>query len=196
MVDHLPSPASLNQALEKLILARQLVDAGVTQSNLGGWHSALDLLRWATDPIRPVVQRIIQLADSATDDLQAKPGERRGWMLEAWANVNPPGGAANAMHSHGGSYWSAVYYVRVDPGEGGELVLYDPRLPVIDMHAPALRFRDCGGEQQAAIKPVAGMIVIFPSWLQHAVRPWVGDGARISIAMNLSAQARPTPISS
>jgi len=37
--------------------------------------------------------------------------------------------AANRAHVHGGSFWSVVYYVRVGDGEGGELVLHDPRLP-------------------------------------------------------------------
>ena len=62
------------------------------------------------------------------------------------------------------------FYVAVDEGEGGELVLYDPRMPAIDMHAPALRFRDMGGEQQVKITPVAGMIVIFPFFSKNS---WV-----------------------
>jgi uncharacterized protein (TIGR02466 family) len=161
---------------------------------MGGWHSDLHLLRWATEPVRPVIARMVALADGATQDLQARAGERRGWMLEAWANVNPPG-ASNVVHSHGGTYWSGVYYVRVDAGEGGELELHDPRAPVIDMHAPALRFRDAGGEQVVRVKPEAGMIVLFPAWLRHSVSPWRGEGYRISIAVNLSAQAKPTPIS-
>ncbi|MCP4201431.1 MAG: hypothetical protein GY769_05790, partial [bacterium] len=31
-----------------------------------------------------------------------------------------------------------------------------------------------------------GMIIMFPSWLQHAVRPYRGNRERISIAFNLS----------
>jgi hypothetical protein len=30
------------------------------------------------------------------------------------------------------------------------------------------------------------MIILFPSWLQHAVRPYRGEKMRISIAFNLS----------
>jgi len=33
------------------------------------------------------------------------------------------------------------------------------------------------------------MLVAFPSWLQHAVRPYRGTGTRISIAINLSVVA-------
>ena len=34
--------------------------------------------------------------------------------------------------------------------------------------------------------PRAGMMVLFPSWLQHAVRPYRGTQTRISIAFNMS----------
>ena len=34
--------------------------------------------------------------------------------------------------------------------------------------------------------PRAGVLVMFPSWLVHAVRPYVGTRTRISIAFNLS----------
>jgi uncharacterized protein (TIGR02466 family) len=178
---------AVNPVLEQLILKRRAHDAGIVRTNQGGWHSDVDLLRWAADAVRPVVQQIVERCDAMTNDLQAKPGQRRGWLLEAWANVNTPGGAANIAHHHGGSYWSAVYYVRVDPGTGGELVLRDPRGAAIDMHAPALRMRGIDGEQIEAIKPTAGMIVIMPSWLVHEVLPWQGQGLRISIAVNLSA---------
>ena len=36
------------------------------------------------------------------------------------------------------------------------------------------------------ISPAAGTMVMFPSWVSHAVRPYTGDGVRISIAINLS----------
>jgi uncharacterized protein (TIGR02466 family) len=183
--------AAANMDLEPLILERREREQGIKRSNSGGWHSDLELLRWAEQPIGGIVRKVVELADAATHDTQLRAGERRGWMLEGWANVNPPG-ASNAPHTHGGCYWSAVYYVRVDPGQGGELVLHDPRMPVLDMHAPALRFRNSGGEQIVSIKPEAGMIIIFPSWLSHSVKSWTGEGLRISIAINLSAPVRPT----
>jgi uncharacterized protein (TIGR02466 family) len=194
LVDRLPETAEINPRLERAILDRREQGPGIKRTNRGGWHSDLDLLRWAGEFVRPAIARMVALADAATVDTQARSGERRGWLLEAWANVNPPG-ASNVPHSHGGTYWSAVYYVRVDPGTGGELVLHDPRMPALDMHAPALRFRDAGGEQVVRLKPEAGMIVLFPAWLLHSVAPWEGEGLRISIAVNMSAQPRPQPIS-
>jgi uncharacterized protein (TIGR02466 family) len=187
IVEHVENAEAINGALEPLILARRGEDKGITRSNTGGgWHSDTRLLHWAADAVRPVVARLVELADTHVFDAQAKAGERRGWMLEAWANVNESG-AANAPHSHGASFWSAVYYVRIDEGEGGEIVLADPRLPMIEMHAPFLFFRNAGGERMIRLRPAAGQILLFPSWLVHSVTPWQGDGLRISIAVNLSA---------
>jgi len=36
------------------------------------------------------------------------------------------------------------------------------------------------------ISPRAGTMVLFPSWVSHAVRPYLGNGIRISIAINLN----------
>jgi uncharacterized protein (TIGR02466 family) len=189
IVDQLEDAAAINRDLERVILNHQAESEGIRRSNLGGWHSDLKLLDWARVEVTPVVRRVVELADSATIDTQAEPGQRRGWLLEAWANVSPPG-VVNVAHTHGASYWSAVYYVRVPKGEGGELVLNDPRLPALDMHAPALRFRAAESELQYSLSPAEGMIVILPSWLSHSVNPNVGEGVRISVAINLMAAPR------
>ena len=103
------------------------------------------------------------------------------------------------MHTHPGAYWSAVYYVdagyagAADPRLGGELILMDPRMPMILMTMPNLRFRVPGGrphEPQLAMRPRSGRIVMFPAWLNHGVMPYRGQGERISIAANLNAVPR------
>lgn len=194
IVTELAGADVVNPALEQLILDARVRDPGVARSNQGGWHSDTQFLRWAGDAIVPVARAMIETADAATRDIQAQPGWRRGWMLEGWANVNPPGGAHNGPHTHGGTYWSAVYYVRIDPGTGGELVLHDPRLPALEMHAPMLRFAGGDGEQRVVVQPHAGMLVLFPAWLVHSVAPWQGEGLRISIAVNLSANSQLQPV--
>lgn len=187
VLEHEPA---FNDALARIIRARRDVSDGVKRSNVGGWHSDTNLLRWAGEAVAPVIRRMVDLADANIVDTQAMPGERRGWLLEAWANINPPG-CGNAPHVHGGSFWSGVYYVAVPEGEGGEITFDDPRLPMIEMHSPMLRFRDCGGERVLRIKPVASQLLLFPAWLRHAVEPWQsqgsGGGERISIAVNLTA---------
>jgi uncharacterized protein (TIGR02466 family) len=181
--------AAANAELEKSILARRAHDPGIRRSNLGGWHSDTKLFEWAGEASHALAREVILLADANTRDLRGPSEGRRGWILDAWANVSDPG-SSNLPHNHGGCYWSAVYYVRVDEGEGGELLLHDPRLPALDMHAPHLRFAHAGAEQSMKIKAQAGTLVMFPSWLMHSVAPWTGPGLRISIAINLSEKPR------
>lgn len=175
----------LNESLEASILQKRAEDPGIKRSNVGGWHSDVELLQWAGDAGKRLGREVIDLANRHTMRADGKAGKFR-WFVEAWANVNDRG-AANARHIHGGCYWSAVYYLRVDPGEGGALVLFDPRMPAIAMHAPKLRFRNAGGERLVKVTPQAGRLLVFPSWLNHEVEPWHGDGLRISIALNLLA---------
>jgi len=182
LVGRLPGAEAVNPALEASILERRKADPGIARSNVGGWHSAADFQAWGGDPLRRLIAQVVELADAHT----APADQRQDWAVETWANVSERGGS-NQQHSHPGSFWSAVYYVRIDPGEGGELILHDPRMPVLNMHAPQLRFRSAGSEQLVQTSPSAGMLVLFPSWLGHSVRPYLGDGLRISVAINLSA---------
>jgi uncharacterized protein (TIGR02466 family) len=55
------------------------------------------------------------------------------------------------------------------------------------MYAPQLAFAVPGGQSAGAselIYPKSGQFVLFPSWLQHAVRPYRGERTRISVAFN------------
>ena len=189
ILDRLDPTELPDAALEAAILERRRAHPGMRRSNLGGWHSDLDLIQWGGDPARRLAARIVALADAETVD-RSHEGARPQWQVEGWANVSEAGGS-NAPHVHPGCFWSAVYYLRVDAGEGGELLLFDPRMPGMAMHAPDLRFRHAGGEQVARHAPFAGSLIIFPSWLTHSVTPWQGAGLRISVAINLSAVARP-----
>ena len=132
------------------------------------------------------------MADEQTVDAKSPQESRFGWVPELWANVSAKG-HANQYHTHPGSFWSAVAYVDDgyagdnNPELGGELQLLDPRAPMVQMTAPDLRMKGADGIPQSAevsIRPQTGMVVLFPSWLQHAVRPFSGEGTRISVAIN------------
>jgi uncharacterized protein (TIGR02466 family) len=182
VTDQLPQADSINAELAPLILARMAGDAGMSVSNRGGWHSQRDLSEWVGDGARLILRHAQALADAHTE----KPQAGVTWQTDAWANVSA-GGHFNMPHVHGGTFWSAVYYVAVGEGQGGELVLHDPRMPALQMHAPGVRFRGLGAEGEVAITPRPGLMVLFPGWLAHSVEPWQGSGQRISIAMNLRA---------
>lgn len=199
IVDEVPDSGALNDALRTVILDRQRKSEGVSISNVGGWHSDTGMVDWGGEQARALCQRIVELADAYTIDLKAKDGPRHRWAAEMWANVSGSG-ASNRHHCHPGAYWSAVYYVddgyagSSDRSLGGELVLFDPRMPMVRMTAPDLRFRgpgDSPDHDEVFLRPAAGRIVMFPSWLNHAVLQYNGSGTRISIAVNLTPVALP-----
>jgi uncharacterized protein (TIGR02466 family) len=194
IVDHMPQAAALNADLGARILARRADHPGLAISNEGGWHSDRAMLEWGGDGARRLADRILATVAAFTTDIKQTGAPRHRWYPEMWANVSPPG-AANRHHCHPGAFWSAVYYVddgyggSDDPALGGELVLYDPRMPMVRMLAPDLRFVRPGqppDHDENRMRPASGRIVIFPGWLNHSVAPYRGTGLRISVAMNLS----------
>ena len=193
VVDQLQSEAGM-AVLRQAIETEQARDAaGVSISNLGGWHSNTQMIDWGGEAARALAYKAMQMADASTLDVKSPQNSRFGWVPEMWANVSKKNNA-NQYHTHPGSFWSAVAYIddgyagSDDPKLGGELQLLDPRMPMIRMTAPDLRLLDANGaaqQNEVSIRPKTGMIVMFPSWLQHAVRPFHGEGTRISIAINL-----------
>jgi uncharacterized protein (TIGR02466 family) len=195
VVDEMPDAAALNQELRAVIARRRAENDGVRVSNIGGWQSDTGMLHWGGDPAIKLVRRMLDAAERFTVDVAAQGAPRHEWRAEMWANVSPPA-ASNQVHTHPGAFWSAVYYVddgyggSSDPAIGGELVLIDPRMPMIMMTMPTLRFRLPGrpaDEPQLKLRPKTGRIVLFPSWLSHGVLPYAGTAERISIAVNLRA---------
>jgi uncharacterized protein (TIGR02466 family) len=188
----LPEAATLNATLRQTILDRAAGHAGTEHSNLGGWQSTWDLLDWGGAETQTVVGHAKQLANRLTADRQGRP-VRLDWRVNAWANVNRSG-HGNEFHTHPGAYWSGTYYVddggiAENPELGGQFEVQDPRGVAPVMYAPNLTFATQGGASLGAsetLSPRAGMMVLFPAWLQHQVRPYSGERARISIAFNLS----------
>lgn len=194
VLTHLDGAAALNEALLAHFLPMAGVHAGRRHSNIGGWQSddnfqTLDLP--AARDLCLAVSKVVREATAVSTPSGLVEADFE-WRVNAWVNINPPG-TSNALHGHPGAFWSAVYYV--DDGgagldDGGDLVLQDPRgvLPV--MHDPLLRFRVEGcltAGYAESIRPEPGLLVLFPSWLLHAVDPFRGDRPRVSVAFNFGA---------
>lgn len=193
----LPEAKELNAKLRQTILDREAGHSGTEHSNLGGWQSTWDLTEWGGEETQKIVGHAKRLANRLTADRQGRP-VNLDWRVNAWANVNRSG-HGNEFHTHPGAYWSGTYYVddggiAERPELGGQFEVQDPRGVAPVMYAPNLTFATQGGASLGAsesLSPRAGMMVLFPAWLQHQVRPYSGERARISVAFNLSLPKEP-----
>lgn len=186
-----PDAAALNPALKAAILARAEATPSTDHSNLGGWQSTWDIADWGGPAMARLIELVTTLAGRVTARRDGKPANVK-WAHNAWANVNRKGDA-NEAHTHPGAVWSAVYWVddggaAADPALGGAFELHDPRGVAPAMLAPDLVPAVPGAAAMGAselIHPAPGDLMMFPSWVSHSVRPYRGDGTRISIAINL-----------
>jgi uncharacterized protein (TIGR02466 family) len=191
LLTHLDDAPVLNQELLAHILPRAQKEEGRRHSNLGGWQSTDDFHTLDLPAARTLCREVKEVVNAATavSGPQGLVEPAFEWRINAWVNVNPPG-ASNALHGHPGAFWSAVYYVDdggAGPGDGGELFFQDPRGVLPAMHDPLLRFRVEGclsAGYMESIRPVPGLLVVFPSWLLHAVDPFRGTRPRVSVAFN------------
>lgn len=103
------------------------------------------------------------------------------FLMWGWA-VCYRAGNSQGLHVHPGANISGVYYVAapaaaLEKGEEGKISFYDPR-PRANMSQ--LMFQRTRHRQA----PVPGDMFLFPSWLEHSVSPFHGEGKRICIAFN------------
>lgn len=186
---------ALSAELAAAVAAHRAIVPGVGRSNVGGWHSATDMLSWGGPAAARLADAALRMARRVSF-FDGRDAASYDWTIKMWANVSPPG-ALNMSHAHPGVLWSAVYYVDMGAppasGEpGGELFFEDPRFPVPLMRLPGFRLLGGDGQPQPVERRLvtrAGDLVLFPAWLRHGVRPHRGTGERLSIAMNIDVKA-------
>ena len=171
--------------------------AGIKRSNEGGWHSSTDMLEWGGAAAQKVAETAISVAKRMSHFEEASVDDFE-WIATMWANVTPAKGL-NALHSHPGNLWAAVLYI--DMGEeltgsshtGGHFYLEDPRFPMAAMHNTGFRMRGGDGlpqKYQVELKLARGNLIVFPAWLRHGVRAYLGNRERVSVALNIDALPR------
>jgi uncharacterized protein (TIGR02466 family) len=195
IVAEIATGCHLIQELRNVILAREANDAGVRHSNRGGWQSKSEFDTWNGTAVAALMSAICAIANekSAVHENGALVRRAISWRIDAWANVNRHS-ASNVRHMHPGGIWSGCFYVDdggIEGAEqlGGAIEFYDPRGSLPLMAAPTVKLTISGCASAGLGERVytkAGMLLMFPSWLEHSVTPYTGSGTRISIAFNLS----------
>jgi uncharacterized protein (TIGR02466 family) len=135
-------------------------------------HAALDAELLAEASVLQATHKIAPKVDASA----------MGMRLFGWMNVSPPGGF-NAPHTHPGAHWSGVYHVsqpEVEQGTSGMIELFDPRSDLPNWRI----FKAKAFRLKRKIRPEAGEIVMFPSYLVHRVYPNETDDNRVTVAFN------------
>ncbi len=184
-----PDHEVLNDALMNEGRRLHAEDEGASKSNRGGWHSSGNLFDHQTDCIQALRSAAEDSVIGATRKVTTKVDPKNlGLKLFGWMNSNPPGGF-NAPHTHPGAHWSGVYYVSqpdVETGTSGMIEFLDPRTDLPHwrlLKAPAFSMKK-------KIRPAAGEMILFPSYLVHWVYPNEADEERVSIAFNATFKKR------
>ena len=191
-----PDSETLNAHLIEAIYAERERDrTGVPKSNfpeLGGWHSRVKLHKDVT------FAGLVQHVDAVSAIMCRELGYHTSYRLSIgtmWSIINPPG-SSNRAHVHPGCLWSGVYYVQA-PRNSGRIEFIDPRthnlMTPVEYIPGTKRPRNCWTKVRH--KPVAGRMLIFPSWLYHSVLPNRSrakgkDADRIIVSFNLSQEKR------
>ena len=156
---------------------------GITKSNIHGWHSRDfnledEEVKYFIKSISPKIERV--MIDMGWD---TKKNNIK--LTNMWSIVNKKD-ASNNRHMHANSYISAAYYVKA-PKNCGEIYFYDPRSANV-IRSPEIKESTKLNMQQVNITPQEGLLVMFPSYLQHSVGENHSDKERIVISFNIDLQ--------
>jgi uncharacterized protein (TIGR02466 family) len=192
-----PVHERLNLALKRRILAAEKESGSanprpLTQRNAAVFESHFDLFRDAD----PAIQ---ELKTFCWDQLLTVIGTLNRYDLatlqriqiynNSWFHVTRRGGFFG-VHNHPNASWSGVYCV--DPGrhdagakDSGHLTFVNPMVvSAMYVDVGVARMQLPYGFQVAGFALEAGQLVIFPSWVLHDVKPYEGQGERITVAFN------------
>ena len=173
----------LNPQLENFIYDLKKNDPeGQKRSNAGGWHSPFFNIN-ESEPVK-------KLISSFTKSLPEIMTEHMGWrinkdkitILDMWSVVNKKN-TFNVQHSHPNSLLSAAYYVKAKKNSGN-IKFFDPKEMKTMYHPPIQKFNEISAEI-IKIEPEEGKLLLFPSYLNHAVEENLSDEDRIVISFNL-----------
>jgi uncharacterized protein (TIGR02466 family) len=154
-----------------------------TANNASDNLSHTEMLQPADSPL--FIEAAAQITPKLVDFGALLFGERLGWSVkEMWVNVLDNGGR-QAMHNHANSFISGVVYLTPSHPDARTVFMKSPGghdFAFKNDHA-----RTAPGPYSAdkwvSPAPDPGDLVLFPSYLMHAVPPNPGD-RRITMAFN------------
>lgn len=155
------------------------INPNLAEIPLGGsWQSGQDLhnreqFEDLISCIQSTAQTILQFLKVAYDTIE---------ITGCWANINASG-ASHAIHSHPNNFLSGIYYISTHPG-ADSVNFHDPR-PQTGIIRPPVTELTSRNTDQVVVTVSDGLLLMFPSYLEHSVAPNESDKLRISISFNM-----------
>jgi len=200
--DQLEDCASVNQALRELFIRREAMGSRFanpqpyTPRNKALFESHFDLFNWPEACVAQLrefcLSRLLGVVAEINGYDNAKAA-RLNFTTDAWFHITRRGGFFG-VHNHPMASWSGVYCVSAgehdpDQPDSGKLSFINPMAQMyLDAGNSFQKFPFQYGNYAIALKP--GQLVLFPSWVQHQVMPFFGEGERITVAMNCAITLR------
>ena len=175
---------NINNIMYEYISSLQKKDPiGIIKSNFKGWHSK-DFNLKDKEP-KNFIESIKNNINNSLNDMNWDLDSQSVNIKSMWAIINEQG-AWNQKHHHSNSDISAAYYVDAHDN-CGDIVFYDPRPARVYKHPIANEPNNLNATVNS-IKPEPGLLVLFPSYLEHSVNPNMSNKKRIVISFNLSLE--------
>lgn len=153
---------------------------GIVRSNVHGYQSLPNL--HTQEFMHPFMRWLCESSDEAFNELGHIKQHIN--VEECWFNINNTLNSHNQVHNHGGVL-SGVFYLKAPEGAGN---LHIMNMGMNQMW-PGHNQADKPSSATAAhytIKPRAGDMYLWPSYLYHSVDSNTKDVERISISFNLT----------
>lgn len=106
-------------------------------------------------------------------------------LTSMWSNVHSSG-SKHQIHQHPNSFLSGVYYPYIPECEDpGNIVFVDPRQAKNMFYADFFK-SSCISNRNIWVTPQTGLLLLFPSWLEHGTDPYICSAGieRVAISFN------------
>ena len=152
---------------------------GIVKSNLGGWHS---------EDLYEEYPTIVNLKKQILEHINIYAKEfkinRELKIKSLWININEYKDC-NMPHIHPGFILSGVFYIQASENSG-DLTFHNPCEDNMEsvLNTNILEYNSYNSSNWY-FKPAENMLLLFPSWLKHMVKPNMNKKQkRISISFN------------
>jgi len=173
---------NLNNSMQNYITNLQKKDPnGLLRSNFKGWHSKNFDMK--DEEPKKFIEEIKTNINTAINDMDWNLETQEVKIANMWAIINTKG-SLNQKHHHSNSDLSAAYYVTAKEN-CGDIIFYDPRPARVYKH-PIAKKPNILNATINSISPEPGMLILFPSYLEHSVNPNLSEHERIVISFNLN----------